>query len=551
MQLTPAPTPASRRATAVSPTRWLQQDPPDDTQAPIIVYVEGGLHNAASVSGGASFDTESSVQVACDRDHLCLAYWQGYDNNPNKWGILTYGADTWSIGILDPYVYSVKIKQADTSQRLMMLGEPPSCELQVNTTTSTTSTGTTSTSTITTTEEPVVAGTLVEGSVVLDVSHPVDFSRNPGAQQAVVAAVAEMASVEEKWVNVIIFILAAGEGRRLAAGNIRADYFITVPAGTTLSGTTVQNALQSATVTEFDNVLNSKMTDLGVVGPSGAAYIVKVTELIEPTSEAASGERASTTTEKPEQFCFQGYCLDQEGYSLYVVAGGPAGVLVLCCFLLLLVYCCNYVHSKIPEPEPIINIEKRFSTRPSVKEPVEAAQGRSVAPRQSFHLDAADEELPRLPRQSFCLDAADEDKLAATIRTTSEIGIQVVIEKPPSPPATPVALPKDDGLRDPDEQMRQKLDERQRKVAGGVEDSPRKRRAGNTSFHEALRSLTSPTCNVRKKRGWAKVPADMVVTFPIAPNPRKERKWKRIAGTIQDDPALPQIMDNPVFDQSP
>mmetsp|Transcript_46301 Transcript_46301/g.83669 ORF Transcript_46301/g.83669 Transcript_46301/m.83669 type:complete len:777 (+) Transcript_46301:49-2379(+) len=75
-----------------------------------VLYEEGTVEYADyNWEGYEIYKSEADAQAACEADSAALGIWQGVDGQPENWCLLRSGGRTWSRGVPDDAVLSVKV----------------------------------------------------------------------------------------------------------------------------------------------------------------------------------------------------------------------------------------------------------------------------------------------------------------------------------------------------------------------------------------------------------------------------------------------------------
>lgn len=142
----------------------------------------------------------------------------------------------------------------------------------------------------------------------MDCSESFDVD-HPDNKAAVTQALAELFGVPASFINIILTLLGVGGrrlevatffslGRRLAA-SIKVDYTVTIPSGSTHTGASVANTMNSATTSQVASKIQTKMVEV-----LGENFTVAVTNKSSPTitvfTQTTSVTQAISTTEFDE-----------------------------------------------------------------------------------------------------------------------------------------------------------------------------------------------------------------------------------------------------------
>jgi len=173
------------------------------------------------------------------------------------------------------------------------------------TATTTGTTTTTFTETITNTITTTAAGGVqmtqqITGTISMTITgNCATFISDPDVGTAFTKAIAGVASVDKSWVDVVLSHTCSrrmsewGEkihGRRLG-GSVVATYTITFPVGTSVTTSSVVNAITSTTDSAWTTTVAAKLTDEGV-----SAYSVTVTGTSTPQLSTVPVTTRTTTT---------------------------------------------------------------------------------------------------------------------------------------------------------------------------------------------------------------------------------------------------------------
>lgn len=137
---------------------------------------------------------------------------------------------------------------------------------------------------------------------MLQVSDTAAVTTNPAVEEAIKASIAELAGVGKELVKLIFEVFKpANTGRRLASGQIKCDYTITVPTSGAIAS---QSSLQHATVADTTLKINQNIkkavpaTTLKTEAVSKTPVSSKVVEVTtaEPTTAAPTTTKMKGTT---------------------------------------------------------------------------------------------------------------------------------------------------------------------------------------------------------------------------------------------------------------
>jgi hypothetical protein len=225
----------------------------------------------------------------------------------------------------------------------------------------------------------------VSGIVALVVSNAAAFAAEPKAKQVVRAALAEMASIEERLIRVLSMTVAMSNGsRRLTAapeaGAVNANYVITLPPSafsTDSMSNRVAAALRNASP---DEVARKLRVLIQAEGLPYAVDVVNVSSTVdrledEPCGESAEGE-GSLRGSHSRRNCGPGSSDNKDSFAL--VAGMWLGASLLLLSLCVGVAVCVYMRMRTPKGPKVMVVEGAPCTGSAAKAAPSPAQGAVV-----------------------------------------------------------------------------------------------------------------------------------------------------------------------------
>jgi len=130
---------------------------------------------------------------------------------------------------------------------------------------------------------------MVTGKVAMSVSDPATFVEDPEMQAAAKASIAEMAGVQESFIDVTLEVVSrrlGGSPRRLSNGTVQVSYTITIPAdaedGAEAIAGRAETAISSAEAGAVTAVFQHK------IAGSAHDYTVEVIEVSQPVEVSQS-----------------------------------------------------------------------------------------------------------------------------------------------------------------------------------------------------------------------------------------------------------------------